>query len=99
MTSEIIRFLRRMHLFYFLPLIHLSLCILLHANLISPYLTMVLILADMPVSYVLVPLVWHHPDAFLFWFGTFGTLWWTFLSYLAQRTKSKHQGHRGGVQP
>ncbi|HXM21905.1 MAG TPA: hypothetical protein VN948_11650 [Terriglobales bacterium] len=78
------KYVSRKPLVYLLPLLHFCACITIKvADLESG--VHYLILVDFPFSFLLVMLGWRR-DNFLLWFSTLGTLWWYFLSYLAQQT-------------
>lgn len=75
-------YISRRPLVYLLPLAHLCACIAIKvADLESG--VHYLIYVDFPLSLLLVVLGWRR-DNFLLWFSTLGTLWWYFLSYVAQ---------------
>jgi hypothetical protein len=87
------RYVSRRPLVYLLPLVHCFACITIKvADLTSG--VHYLILVDFPFSLLLVMLGWPR-DNFLFWFTTLGTLWWYFLSFVAQQMFSVYAGNRG----
>jgi hypothetical protein len=76
-------YISRKHLVYLLPTLHFFACLIIKvANVGSG--VHYLIMIDFPFSLLAVILGWRN-DNFLLWFTTLGTLWWYFLSYVAQR--------------
>jgi hypothetical protein len=69
-------------LVYLLPLLHFCACIIIKVADVESGVHY-LIMIDFPFSLLLVMLGWPR-DNFLLWFSTLGTLWWFWLSYLAQ---------------
>jgi hypothetical protein len=87
----------RFVLIYLLPFLHLCVCLTItFAGLESGW--HYLIPIDFPVSIVAVAMmfrydnhqIWFHP---LLWFGTLGTLWWYFLSRVAEYAFNKFTLH------
>lgn len=81
---------RRSRWVYLLPAIHLCVCLIIMLGYAVPswrYLLVgweYVIVVDFPVSFIAVGLAWSHQVFSLAWFVIAGTLWWYFLSRLAE---------------
>ena len=76
-------YISRKSLVYLLPLLHFFTCIIIKIADVESGVHY-LIMVDFPLSLLAVILGWRN-DNFLLWFTTLGTLWWYFLSYVAQQ--------------
>jgi len=89
---------RRLPSAYWLPLAHLSLCIMAMSGFVVPQLQFLGILmifvniADLPISLVAFALSFGHDALAWAWMVVVGTLWWYFLSRAAQFLRRKYTG-------
>jgi hypothetical protein len=74
--NRLVSVLLKPHWVFILPPLHLAGCI---ATAISGHEWMPVILSELPFGILLTGIAWRfdHP---LFWFGVFGTTWWSWLS-------------------
>lgn len=86
---------RRLPQLYWLPLIHLAVCITAMSGLVVPQLQFLGILmtfvnvADLPISFVAFALSFHHEALAWIWMLVVGTLWWYFIGRAAEFLHSR----------
>ena len=85
---------------YFLPILHLSVCLISMVGYLVPrlqYLGIVwtgIMVADFPISLVALALAWKHSALAAAWILVVGTLWWYLLSRGAELVVRRFKARR-----
>jgi hypothetical protein len=86
---------KRLPQVYWLPLLHVALCITAMLGFVVPQLQFLGILmtvvniADLPISFVAFALFFHHETLAWLWMVVVGTVWWYLLSLATQFLHSR----------